>query len=155
MHIQTDSILWGVRDREVACLALDRQGSNFESCVCRAVSSHSFHHSQEVLPAQFSLYCQQLELMFSKGGIDNSQCSCRCSGGSETVKHYCIDCPMQSGLEQKYWKNHINKPMISIPQQFLILYYKVLTNEIAILKLFKQSVNIFLILADSHQYFHR
>ena len=153
MHIQTDSIIWGVRDREVACLALDRQGSNFESCVCRAVSSHSFHHSQEVLPAQSSLYFQQLELMFSKGCIDNSQC--RCSGGSEYVKHYCIDCPMQSGLEKKYLKNHINKPMISVPHQFLILYYKVLTKEITILKLFKQYVNIFLILADSHQYFHR
>ena len=40
-------------DREVACSALDRQGSNFESCVWRAVSSH---HPQEVLLAQFSLY---------------------------------------------------------------------------------------------------
>ena len=47
------SIAGGLRDREVACSASDRQGSNFESCVWRAVSSH---HPQEVLLAQFSLY---------------------------------------------------------------------------------------------------
>ena len=35
---------------------LNHQGSNFESCVWRTVSSHSSHHSQEVLMAQFSLY---------------------------------------------------------------------------------------------------
>ena len=27
------SIVWSLRDREVACSASDRQGSNFESCV--------------------------------------------------------------------------------------------------------------------------
>ena len=43
-------------DREVACSASDRQGANFESCVWRTVSSHSSHHPQEVLLAQFSLY---------------------------------------------------------------------------------------------------
>ena len=36
--------------------ASDLQGSNFESCVWRAVSSHSSHHPQEVLLVQFSLY---------------------------------------------------------------------------------------------------
>ena len=45
-----------LRDREVACSASDRQGSNFESCVWRTVSSQSSHHPQEVLLAQFSLY---------------------------------------------------------------------------------------------------
>ena len=45
-----------LRDREVACSASDRQGSNFEYCVWRAVSSQSSHHPQEVLLAQFSLY---------------------------------------------------------------------------------------------------
>ena len=35
---------------------------NFESCVWRAVSSHSSHHPQEVLLAQFSLYVH-------KGGL--------------------------------------------------------------------------------------
>ena len=50
------------RDREVAYSASDRQGSNFESCVWRTVSSQSFHHPQEVLLAQFSLYVH-------KGGL--------------------------------------------------------------------------------------
>ena len=50
------SIMGSLRDREVACSPSDRQGSNFESCVWRAVSSHSSHHPQEVLLAQFSLY---------------------------------------------------------------------------------------------------
>ena len=50
------NIVGGLRDREVACSASDRQGSNFESCVWRTVSSHSSHHPQEVLLAQFSLY---------------------------------------------------------------------------------------------------
>ena len=50
------SIVGSLRDREVACSASDRQGSNFESCVWRTVSCHSSHHPQEVLLAQFSLY---------------------------------------------------------------------------------------------------
>ena len=56
------SIVGSLRDREVTCSASDRQGSNFESCVWRTVSSQSSHHSQEVLLAQFSLYVH-------KGGI--------------------------------------------------------------------------------------
>ena len=50
------SIVGSLRDREVACSASDRQGSNFESCAWRTVSSQSSHHPQEVLLAQFSLY---------------------------------------------------------------------------------------------------
>ena len=45
------SFVGGLRDREVACSASDRQGSNFESCVWRTVSSQSSHHPQEVLLA--------------------------------------------------------------------------------------------------------
>ena len=56
------SIFGSLRDREVACAASDRQGSNFESCVWRTVSSHSSPHPQEVLLAQFSLYAH-------KGGL--------------------------------------------------------------------------------------
>ena len=51
------SIVGSLRDREVAGSASDRQGSNFESCVWRTVSS-----PQEVLLAQFSLYVH-------KGGL--------------------------------------------------------------------------------------
>ena len=56
------SIVGSLRGREVACSASDRQGSNFESCVWRTVSSQSSHHPQEVLLAQFSLYLH-------KGGL--------------------------------------------------------------------------------------
>ena len=56
------SIVGGLRDREVACSASDRQGSNFEPCVWRTVSSQSSHPPQEVLLAQFSLYVH-------KGGL--------------------------------------------------------------------------------------
>ena len=57
------SIVGSLRDREVACSVSDRQGSNFESCVWRTVSSQSSHHPQEVLLAQFSLYVH-------KGGLN-------------------------------------------------------------------------------------
>ena len=56
------SIVGSLRDREVTCSASDRNGSNFESCVWRTVSSQSSHHPQEVLLAQFSLYVH-------KGGL--------------------------------------------------------------------------------------
>ena len=56
------SIVGSLRDREVACSASDRRGSNFESCVWRTVSSQSSHNPQEVLLAQFSLYVH-------KGGL--------------------------------------------------------------------------------------
>ena len=56
------SIAGSLRDRKIACSASDRQGSNFESCVWRTVSSQSSHHPQEVLLAQFSLYVH-------KGGL--------------------------------------------------------------------------------------
>ena len=42
------SIVGSLRVQEVACSASDRQGSNFESCVWRTVSSNSSHHPQEV-----------------------------------------------------------------------------------------------------------
>ena len=56
------SIVGSLRDREVACSASDRRGSNFESCVWRTVSSQSSHQPQEVLLSQFSLYVH-------KGGL--------------------------------------------------------------------------------------
>ena len=56
------SIVGNFRHRGVACSASDSQGSNFESCVWRTVSSQSSHHPQEVLLAQFSLYVH-------KGGL--------------------------------------------------------------------------------------
>ena len=46
----------------VACSVSDRQDSNFESFVWRAVSSRSSHHPQEAPLAQFGLYVH-------KGGL--------------------------------------------------------------------------------------
>ena len=74
------SIVGSLRDRKVACSALDRQGSNFESCVSRTVSSQSSHHPQEVLLAQFSLYVH-------KGGL----------------KARFISFPLRSGLERSMY----------------------------------------------------
>ena len=51
-----------LRDREVASWTSDLQVSNFESCIWRPVSSHSSHHPQDVILAQFSLYVH-------KGGL--------------------------------------------------------------------------------------
>ena len=70
------SIVGSLRDREVACSASDRQGSNFESCVWRTVSSQSSHHPQEVLLAQFSLYVH-------KGGLKPDSFHFKVKVGSE------------------------------------------------------------------------
>ena len=67
-HVKV-SIVGSLRDREVACSASDRRGSNFESCVWRTVSSQSSHHPQEVLLAQFSLYVH-------KGGLKPDSFHC-------------------------------------------------------------------------------
>ena len=55
------SVNWFISEF-ISFQASDRQGSNFESCVWRTVSSQSSHHPQEVLLAQFSLYVH-------KGGL--------------------------------------------------------------------------------------
>ena len=48
------SIMGSLRDREVACSASDRQGSNFESFVRRTVSTLSSRYLSRVLLAQFT-----------------------------------------------------------------------------------------------------
>ena len=63
LHLRVKlSIVGNLCDREVACSASDRQGSNLEFCVWRTVLSHSSHHPQEVLLALLSLYVH-------KGGL--------------------------------------------------------------------------------------
>ena len=83
------SIVGSLRDREVACSASDRQGSNFESCVWRTVSSQSSHHPQEVLLAQFSLYVHKGGLMpdsFHFVGLNNDcNQTCGCNAVCEVV----------------------------------------------------------------------
>ena len=54
------SIVGSLRDREVACSASDLQGSSFESCVWRTVSSQSSHHPQEVLLASLAYMCTKV-----------------------------------------------------------------------------------------------
>ena len=71
-------ILGSPRARDVACSASNRQGSNLEFCVWRAVSSHSSHHTQELLLVQFSLHVHKSGLkpdsfhFFSKERLQNS-----------------------------------------------------------------------------------
>ena len=55
-HPLVKSIVCSLRDRNVAHSTSDFQGLNLDSCVWRAVSSHSSHHPQEVLLAKFSLF---------------------------------------------------------------------------------------------------
>ena len=55
-HLWRFNIVGGLRDQDVARSDSDRQGTNFESCFWKAVSSHSCHHPQDVLLAQFSPY---------------------------------------------------------------------------------------------------
>ena len=86
------SIVGSLRDREVACSASDRQGSNFESCVWKTVSSQSSHRPQEVLLAQFSLYVH-------KGGLKPDSFHFLCSEGSMFRRFYiqkvlCSEGPM-------------------------------------------------------------
>ena len=81
------SIVGSLRDREVACSASDRQGSNFESCVWRTVSSHSSHHPQEVLLAQFSLYVHKGGLKPDSFHLFVSNCN-RCNLDHQGVLNY-------------------------------------------------------------------
>ena len=67
--IHKDSILWGPSWPRGRCFASDRQGSNFERCIWRAMSAHLSHYPQEVLMAQFSLYVH-------KGGLKIPVISC-------------------------------------------------------------------------------
>ena len=93
------SIVESLRDREVACSASDRQGSNFESCVWRTVSSQSSHHPQEVLLAQFSLYVH-------KGGLkpDSFHFFQRFSN-SNTYRHPVNETYIEPKLTQCCWTN--------------------------------------------------
>ena len=95
------SIVGSLRDREVACSASDRQGSNFESCVWRTVSSHSSHHPQEVLLAQFSLYVH-------KGGLkpDSFHFLLPCWSNS-----YCVYATHKPSPQLKCFVEHARKNM--------------------------------------------
>ena len=105
------SIVGSLRDREVACSASDHQGSNFESCVWRTVSSQSSHQPQEVLLAQFSLYVH-------KGGLkpdsfhfffthvrsyNNTSCaSLRCEGLVQQPQRHMLHGQLPFSMEDKF-----------------------------------------------------
>ena len=57
-----------LRDREVACLVSDRQGSHFESFVWMTASSHSsqFHFSHAKMMRNVVDYCHILLLYYVK-----------------------------------------------------------------------------------------
>ena len=124
------SIVGSLRDREVACSASDRQGSNFESCVWRTVSSQSSHHPQEVLLAQFSLYVH-------KGGLkpDSFHFQGRFNplNPHDALKHYFTSLKTDfifqqlRGLEGKFpWNRLTNSWQFSLiyyPLQVIFIYY--------------------------------
>ena len=66
-------IVESLSKRVVSCSASDRQGYCLESCVWRAASFHSSHHSQEVSLAQFSLYVHKggLKLIYFISVLDD------------------------------------------------------------------------------------
>ena len=97
------SIVGSLRDREVACSASDRRGSNFESCVWRTVSSQSSHHPQEVLLAQISLYVH-------KGGLKHDSFHFIYHG------ELCI-------FWQNYFKSPLNWPNYASPTPFFSPVY--------------------------------
>ena len=101
------SIVGGLRDREVACSASDRQGSNFESCVWRAVSSH---HPQEVLLAQFSLCVH-------KGGLKPD---------SFHFTHSGLTCSMHCGHKTGCFLGHIAESILALALAIVRNYFDVI-----------------------------
>ena len=102
------SIVGSLHDREVACSASDLKGSNFESCVWRALSSHSSHHPQEVLLAQFSLYVH-------KGGLKPDSFNIFFHGpwliGAD-VRNYSLAPSIICGTEVRVMQRPIRDPRI-------------------------------------------
>ena len=78
--------------RVVACSASDLQGLNFESCVWSTVSSHSSHHPQEVLLAQFRLYVHKSGIKPDSFHFIFEQCKMFIGRGgrNQTCCYYCL-----------------------------------------------------------------
>ena len=113
-----------LRDREVACSASDRQGSNFESCVWRTVSSHSSHHPQEVLLAQFSLYVHKCGLKPGSFHFSNTLWSIlpKCEMLSTTRRCVASQFVITFQFVINYYK--LERICNTIASQFVINYYK-------------------------------
>ena len=102
------SIVGSLRDREVACSASDSQGSYFESCVWRTVSSKSSHHPQEVLLPQFSLYVH-------KGGLKPDSFHFCCISFTQFISFFEFSCVVNVSLMlgQRCRRRTSNKPAIT------------------------------------------
>ena len=116
------SIVGSLRDREVVCSASDRQSSNFEFCVWRAVSSHSSHHPQEVLLAQFSLYVHKGGLKPDSFNLYKSRL-CHLKSTKQITRHiepmlfyYWVSVVDGGSKLNQYWMNnmHIHPPPLSL-----------------------------------------
>ena len=92
------SIVGSLRDREVACSASDLQGLNFESCVWRAVSSHSSHHPQEVVMARSSLYVHKSRLKLASFHFACNECDVRGKFNPLTSRPGCIPGSRYTGV---------------------------------------------------------
>ena len=106
------SIVGSLRDREVACSASDRQGSNFESCVWRTVSSQSSHHPQEVLLAQFSLYVHKGGLKPDSFHFISYTESAHRTLGYLVMVFFCITCMLtwdKGGFPRDLWRKICQK----------------------------------------------
>ena len=79
------SIVGSLRDREVVCSTSDLKGSNFESCVWRAVSPH---HPQEVPLAQFSLYVHKSGIIYSMWSTSIITIMYSCTSTHKTTRVY-------------------------------------------------------------------
>ena len=84
------NIVGSLRDREAACSASDRQGSDFESCVWKTVSSQSSYHPQEVFLAQFSLYVHKGGLKPDSFHFFCSMDTCPHRNISRTINNNCL-----------------------------------------------------------------
>ena len=142
------SIAGSLRDREVACSASDRQGSNFESCVWMTVSSQSSHHPQEVLLAQFSPYVH-------KGGLKpdsfhfifSRHVACITKLWNKTIMMNKQRLPLKV---LKYMRNNNLGWVKRVKSIFLELDLDITSNDI--LHILLQTVKEHLVKKDTHQW---
>ena len=113
------NIVGSLRDREVACSASDRQGSNFGSCVWRTVSSQSSHHPQEALLAQFSLYVH-------KGGLKPDSFHFHVRDTHFTFVSGCAQCSSVSSFSYFPSPTHPFQSLESYHLWYYMFYYYLL-----------------------------
>ena len=108
------SIVGSSHDLEVACAASDLQGLNFESCVWRAVSSHSSHHPEDVILAQFSLYVHK---KWPKARFRCSKLTQDMAPMPKSTRYLQSVC-MMLGQHRRRWPNAI----LTLDQSYLVCW---------------------------------